>query len=86
MKTKTKKDHPIGACGTDTNRRKLYEVTVRHIDCCESRVRVKAKSESEAENAAVRRIASQDNWAWDTTESELYAFSVEAVREGGRHV
>ena len=70
----------------NTNPRKLYAVTVRHIDCCESIVRVQAKSETEAETAAVNRARRQKNWAWDTTEHELYAFSVEQVTEGGRHV
>jgi hypothetical protein len=77
--------HPEPAV-PNTHPRRLYEVTVRHIDCYESRVRVQAPSEAEAEDAAVQHVKRQKDWQWDTTEHELYAFSVEQVTEGGRHV
>jgi hypothetical protein len=69
---------------TDNNPRKLYEVTVRDVTFRETRVRVKAKSETAAETAAVKRACHAD-WKWEEYEHDLYAFSVEQVKEGGSH-
>lgn len=76
--------HAAGAQGTGTNPRKLYEVTVHRTDYCYATIRVEAESEDEAETQAEEIAELQPEANWDAADRELYAFSVEQVKEGGQ--
>ena len=85
MKTKSKKKRPLGACGTDTNQSKRYEVTVARTDYLYTRIRVKAESEDAAETAAEQRAEVQEESQWDCADRDLYALEVEQVKDGGQN-
>ena len=53
MKSKTKKNHPLGACGTDTNKSRVFEVVLMRTQDCYCRLSVPASSEDEASRNAV---------------------------------
>jgi hypothetical protein len=92
MTTNPNDENPSRAAGqstpasTDTNPRKLYEVTVYRTDYLYTRVRVEAKSEEAAERAAERLAGLQKKSEWDFADRDLYAYEVEQVQEGGAHV
>ena len=71
---------------SNTNPRKLYDVTVYRGDYFSTKFRVKASSEREAETEARELSEQRDISKWDVTDRELYHFDIEQVKEGGRHV
>ena len=71
---------------SNNNPRKLYEVVVHRTDYCYATIRVEAESEDEAETQAEEIAELQPEANWDAADRELYAFSVEQMKEGGSHV
>jgi len=61
-------------------------VEVHRTDYLASFIRVWAKSEDEAETQAEERAESQYGTEWHSHGRDLYAFGIEEVQEGGRHV
>ena len=85
MKTKTNKNHPLGACGTDTHQRSLYEVTVARTDYLYTKVRVEADSQEDAEAEAESIADNLPDQKWEVADRELYVNETEQLTEGGRH-
>jgi hypothetical protein len=88
MKTKIKNDHAISTPsnqGTDTNPRKLYEVTVHGTEYRYITIRVHAKSEAAAETSAERIARLREDSAWSVADRDLYAYEVNQLEEGGSH-
>ena len=84
MKSKIKKNHPLGACGTDTNPRRLYEVTVYREDYFSTKYRVEAASEREAESKAEQFAKGGKLPQWDFIVSEVYHAECVQPKNGGR--
>ena len=91
MKTDTKNSNAFRApshpeqLSTDTNPRRLYEVTVHRAEHRHLTVRVEAKSEAEAEYIAEKLAKRRRHTKWELVDRELHACHVEQVKKGGRH-
>ena len=85
MKTNTKDDNAVRAEGTDTNPRKLYQVTVARVDYHYTIVLVEAESEKEAQPKA-KRLADGQETIWHIADRECFVNGCNEVKEGGCHV
>lgn len=82
MKTNTETNHPLGACGTDTNKEQFYKVTLTWKREREGTLTVWADSPSDA-----RQKASLLAWCpvplieWENVEDSMSAQSAEPVAD-----
>jgi len=86
MKSKTKQNHPLGTCGTDTNKTTLYMVNLHSTVYYEMSLPVAAKSGEEAKNIAEKIARGMNDDHWQMVDHDMFAFEASEVTEGGRHV